>query len=191
MKTAENAALPLSSAHGPLPVIDLNTLLPEQATVSMKLGEKPENIDLTSIGIADQIIDAILSGRIPPLEFAVKRRILTDALEVAMKDKRVKDAMMAEINKYGKGEQATALGATITLTPRTTYMYSLDTNWARINREMVEPAKLELKRQEELVKSASKSGHDLVNPDTGELRAMIVPTTTTESVTVSLKKGKK
>lgn len=177
--------------YGVLPIIDLNALVPEQETVSMKLGEKPENIDIASVRLGDKIIEALLAGEIDPLEFAVKRRLINDALDVAFKDKRVKDLLTAEINKYGKGETPTRLGATITLSPRTSYDYGKDATWKRISAEKLEPVKLEMKQQEELIKSASKQGHDIVDPTTGELRASIVPSTTTESVTVSLCKGKK
>jgi len=178
------------SAHGDLPLVDLNLLVPDQETVVVKFDDKPENVDLCSIRLADKIIDEMLEGRVAPLEFAVKRRLLINALDVAYKDKRVKDLMLTEVAKYGRGEQATALGATITVTKRTTYKYDQDEVWARLNRETVQPAKDELKRQEELIKTACKNGHDLVNPETGELRASIVPAPTTESITVSLAKKK-
>lgn len=178
------------SAYGPLPIIDLNTLFPQQETMSMKLGEKPENIDLTSIHIADQIIESLLAGIVDPLSFAVQRRILVDALEVAMKDKRVKDLMVAEINKYGKGETATRLGATITLTPRTTYDYAQDPTWKQLSEEQLKPVKERMKAQEDLIKNASKGKGQIVDQDSGEVLAVGVPSTTTESVTVSLKKKK-
>lgn len=146
MHTADSTTF-LVSAHEPLPVIDLNTFLPEQETISIKLGEKSENIDLASMRLADRIIDRLLAGSIDPLEFAVKRRLLVDALEVAMKDKRVKDLMVAEINKYGKGETATRLGATITLTPRTTYKYSEDPTWFAINQHELEPLSYRSRRR--------------------------------------------
>lgn len=180
----------VGSPYGPLPIIDLNNLFPEQETVAMKFGDKPENIDLTSIRLADMIIDALLSGIVDPLSFAVQRRVLNDALEVAMKDKRVKDLMVAEINKYGKGETATRLGATITLTPRTTYDYAKDPTWKRLSTEKLEPVKAAMKAQEDMVKVASKTGKALVDQDTGEVVASVVPSSSTESVTVSLKKKK-
>lgn len=180
----------IESQHGALPVLDLNLLIPEQETISMKLGDKPENIDLASVRLGDRIIDVLLAGNIDPLEFAVRRRILNDALEVAFKDKRVKELMVAEINKYGKGETPTRLGATISLTPRTSYDYAKDPEWKRLSVEKLEPAKLVMKAQEELIKTACKTGKAVVDQDTGQVIAASVPSSSTESVTVSLKKKK-
>lgn len=181
----------LASVHGPLPVIDLNLFFPEQETVSMKLTDKPENIDLASVRLGDRIIEVLLDGGVDPLEFAVRRRILNDALDVAFKDKRVKDLMVTEINRYGKGETPTRLGATITLTPRTTYDYAHDPTWKKLSEEQLKPVKEAMKAQEDLIKNASKGKGSIIDQETGDVLAVAVPSTSTESVTVSLSKGKK
>lgn len=184
--------LPIKSALGPMPVIDLNTLKPAQEVRALKLGDdgKAETFDLTSVNLADSIIGGLLGGWINPLEFAVKRRVLVDALEITMKDKRVKELMTAEIGKYGRGETPTVLGATVTLVPRTTYKYDQDAGWRQLNAAL-QPHKDRLKAQEDRIKAACKSGGSILDEGTGEVLAAAVPSSTTETVTVSLSKPKK
>lgn len=166
---------------GPFPVLDLNTLNPGEGVIKMD----KDTFNLTSTEIATKIISAISEGFINPLEFAVKRKLVVDALEMVMKNPAVKKLALEEVEAYGK-EGCSKLGAKITVTSRATYQYSQDPKWAEIKAQM-KPLEDALKAQEEKIKAACKNNASLVSED-GELIASIVPAPATESIAVSFSK---
>ncbi len=173
---------------GPLPVIDTNTIIPTMELVTLSLGDKPEKFDFTSFDIANSIINAIKEGTVEPLDFAVKKKLIADAMDIAMKDPEIKAIMIAEVEKYGKAG-ATALGAKISLTNRPVYQYDQDPNWRAIKESMKDQEE-DLKAQEERIKAACKNGGSIVDSDSGEMVASIVPVKVTESIAVSFSKKK-
>lgn len=166
---------------GPLPILDLNTLSPDDGIIKLD----KDILNLRSTDIAMQIINAINEGFINPLEFAVKKKLVVDALDMVMKDASVKRLALEEVQTHGK-EGCTKLGAKITVTGRATYQYDKDPKWAEIKAEM-KPLEEKLKAQEEKIKAACKNNASLVSAD-GEIIASIVPAPTTESIAVSFAK---
>jgi hypothetical protein len=79
-----------------LPVISLDELQPSNAN---------------SKALADKIIDAIINGYVNPLDFAVKKKCIEEALELAFNNTMVKDAMIEEANKHSG--KTTWMGAKI------------------------------------------------------------------------------
>jgi len=138
-----------------------------------------------SVDISEKIKSAILNGDISPLEFAVKKKLIIEALESASKDDQVKSVTIDEIEKYGK-QGATCLGATLTISERRTYQYDLDPNWKAL-KESISDIEDDIKKQEEKIKIACKNGVSLVSED-GEVIASIVPSPVTTSINVSFKK---
>ena len=166
---------------GPLPILDLNTLNPEEGTIKLD----KDTLNLKSTDIALQIITAITDGLINPLEFAVKKKLVVDALEMVMKDPSVRRLAIEEVEANGKAG-CTKLGAKISVTSRSTYQYDKDSKWAEIKAEM-KPLEEKLKAQEEKIKVACKNNASLVS-DEGEIIASIVPAPATESISVSFSK---
>lgn len=166
---------------GPLPILDLNTLNPDEGTVKLD----KDTLNIKSSDIALQIINAINEGFINPLEFAVKKKLVIDALEMVMKDPSVKRLAIEEVQANGK-DGCTKLGAKITVTGRATYQYDKDPKWAEIKAEM-KPLEQKLKDQEEKIKAACKNNASLVSDD-GEIIASIVPAPSTESISISFAK---
>lgn len=151
--------------------IDLNTLQPSIAT---------------SEQIANGIIAAVREGRISPLELAVKRKCIADALDLALKNEEVKSMMVDEVEKYGK-EGATCLGAKVTVINKRTYHYESDPKWKELNDSIGETL-VKIKEQEKRVQAAVKNNCSLIDSDTGEMIASIVPAPETTSIAVSFKK---
>lgn len=166
---------------GPFPVLDMNTLNPGEGVIKMD----KDTFNLTSTDIATRIITSINEGFINPLEFAVKRKLIVDALKMVMEDPSVKQLALKEVEDHGK-EGCTKLGAKISITSRATYQYSHDAKWAEIKAQL-KPLEEQLKAQEEKIKAACKNNASLVSED-GELIASIVPAPATESIAVSFSK---
>jgi hypothetical protein len=151
--------------------IDINSLKPSQATTEQ---------------IANSIIDAVREGRISPIEFAVKKKCILDAFELAFKNEEIKKMVVSEVEQYGK-EGASLHGATVKITSTSKYDYSKDPKWAAIKDDMKE-MEAALKAQEEKIKIACKNNASLVDSETGEMIASIVPCPKTDTVAVSFKK---
>lgn len=154
-----------------LPVIDMGALQPSLATTEQ---------------LAMSIIRAVKSGFISPLELAVKKKCVSDALDMAMKDPEIKGIVVSEIEKYGK-EGASCLGAKLTVVSRSTYEYKADPKWKALN-DSIAPVLEEIKKQEDRIKAAVKSNSTLIDNETGEMLATVVPAPATETITVSFKK---
>lgn len=164
-----------------LPVLDLNTLESNEECIKLE----KDVINLSSVGIADQIIETLLSGSVNPLEFAVKRKLVVDAFEMVMKHPDIKSLMIDEIEKFGK-QGASALGAKVYITTRASYEYDKDPTWVHIKQSM-KPFEEALKAQEDRIKTCSKNGASLYD-DNGIMIASVVPAPKSESVAVSFSK---
>ena len=140
----------------------------------------------TTEQIANDIVTSILEGKVNPLEFVVKKKCITDALDMALKNEEVKKMCITEVEKYGK-EGATCLGAKVTLTTKRTYKYEADPKWRELNQSIAE-ASAQIKAQEEKIKVACKTNSSLVDQETGEVIASVVPAPETTSIAVSFKK---
>ena len=161
-----------------LPVLNLNTLDSKEESIKLE----KETVNLTSVDIADNIIGALLSGTVNPLEFAVKRKLIVDAFEMVMKHKDVKDLMITEVQKFGK-QGASALGAKVYITSRAQYEYDKDSTWLHIKNNM-EPFEKALTEQQEKIKACCKNGASLFDDD-GIMIASCVPAPKSDSIAVS------
>lgn len=175
-----------------LPIIDLNEIKPEQQTTDLQFesGGSLETVDLTSMLIADKIVNAIVAGKLDPLVFMVKKKLIEDALKIASKNPDVKELAATEVSKYGK-EGAKLLGATITAGSRRSYNYSEDSTWSELN-AMVKPIADLMKNQEKLIQTAVKQNKSFeeVDKETGEVKtiAACVTAPATDFIAVSFKK---
>lgn len=164
-----------------LPVLDLNTLESNEENIK----HEEDIINLSSVNMADQMIGVLLSGFVNPLEFAVKRKLVVDAFELAMKHPKVKSLMIEEVEKFGK-QGASALGAKVSIFSRSKYNYIEDSAW-RTLKEGIKPFEKAIKDQEEKIKLACKQGCSLVNED-GIIVASCVSAPKSDSIAVSFSK---
>ncbi|GAC1414467.1 MAG: hypothetical protein NVSMB66_7550 [Candidatus Doudnabacteria bacterium] len=142
----------------------------------------------SSENLAELMISNILEGDMNPLEFSVKKKLITDALDMVLKNEGVKSMAITEVQKFGK-EGATSLGANITLKELPKYDYSKDATWCEIKKQM-EPLESWLKEHEDNIKMATKKGVQLMDSE-GTVLAAPVPVTSTTSIAVSFPKAKK
>jgi hypothetical protein len=163
----------LHELHHNVPPIDLGLMQP-----SLQTSEQ----------IANGIIEAVKEGQINPIELAVKKKCIVDAFELAFKDDEIKKMVVSEVERYGK-EGATMYGATIKVTSTGKYEYSKDQKWASIKAGMKEMEEA-LKAQEERIKAACKNNASLIDNETGEVIASVVPCPKTDTVAVSFKPKK-
>jgi len=162
----------IAQLHYIVPPIDLALMQPSVAT---------------SEQIASGIIEAIKEGRISPLEFAVKKKCIEQALEMAFKNEEVRDLTITEVEKYGK-EGATCMGASVKITNTRKYEYKSDPTWLALN-DAIKDTLTEIKAQEERVKIACKNNCSLMSED-GVMIASIVPSPETTAIAVSFKAKK-
>lgn len=136
--------------------------------------------------IARQLIISVLDGHILPVDFIVKKKCLIEALEKAAEHEEVKKLTIAAIEQHGK-EGARAYGASVKITQRTKYAYEKDPTWKKLKDEIADQEKA-IKDQELRIKAACHNQASLVDPDTGELIASIVPHPATDTITVTFDK---
>lgn len=188
MREAEIANDDLAMRHNNYPVFDMNTMSSKEDIIYIGDGEKKEIINITSADYASRIIEAIKEGHIDPLEFMVKKKLITDALEMAAKNEEVKQLTMTEIEKEGKG--CSKLGAKISITSRPRYDYKQDAKWQEIENEIF-PLRERQKDQEKKIQAATKNNCSLVDHESGEIIASVVPAPASDSITVSFSKRKR
>lgn len=171
-----------------LPIIDINEITPSEYSTPVLMGDKEEMVNNTTLSLAENIIEAIVSGSVDPLQFAVKKKLITDALDMAMKNDSVKKILVEEVEKFGKSG-ATSLGATLRITSRPNYQYSADEKWVKLNDAIADEV-AKIKEHEKKIQAACKNGGSIIDSDTGEVVASIVPHPTTTSISVSFKSKK-
>ena len=122
------------------------------------------------------LIQSIVEGEIDPLQAVAKIRFLSDALNTALKDDRVKDAVLSEIDKNG-GKEATSYGVKFTQKEMgVSYDYSVcgDPEYDQMALEM-EALKAKMKEREEYLKHIPELGQTVVNEETGEVYKIYRP----------------
>lgn len=141
--------------------------------------------------IASDIADAIVDGKINPLEGICKLKALKDTCEIALKDKGVVDAVLTEADKYGKNEQISYNGAKINIRETgVKYDYSMCGDQTLIDLyaqrdEIVS----KIKEREEWLQSVPLNGFEYADPNTGEMVKLYRPAkSSTTSFAITFKK---
>ena len=131
-----------------------------------------ENLQIQS----NVLIQYIIEGEIDPLQAVAKIRFLSDALNTALKDDRVKDAVLAEIDKNG-GKESTAFGVRFTQKETgISHDFSVcgDPEYDRMTEEM-ERLKAKMREREKYLLGIPVEGIPMVNQETGECYRLIRP----------------
>ena len=139
--------------------------------------DKTEN--LTRTAISDQsnlLIQSIIGGEIDPLRAVAKIRFLSDMLAAALKDDRVKDAILTEIDRNG-GKEASAFGVKFQQKEMgVSYDYTVcqDPEYNRLATEM-ETLKAKMKEREKYLMGIPAEGIPMVDQETGDCYKVIRP----------------
>ena len=63
--------------------------------------------------MAEQFINLVADGEVSPIEAVTKMKSIAETISIFLKDERVKDAVLAECEKYGRGESPEYRGAVV------------------------------------------------------------------------------
>ena len=122
------------------------------------------------------LIQSIVEGEIDPLQAVAKIRFLSDMLTAALKDDRVKDIILGEIDKNG-GKDATAFGVKFTQKEMgVSYDYTVcgDPEYDQLSAEM-EDLKARMKEREKFLLGIPAEGLPMVDQETGDCYKIIRP----------------
>ena len=139
--------------------------------------DKTEN--LTRTAISDQsnlLIQSIIGGEIDPLRAVAKIRFLSDMLAAALKDDRVKDVILTEIDRNG-GKEASAFGVKFQQKEMgVSYDYTVcgDPEYDQLAQEM-EDLKARMKEREKFLMGIPAEGLPMVDQETGDCYKIIRP----------------
>ena len=148
------------------------------------------NIPLTKTEqaeLGDSMKRNLLEGNISPIEAIVKAKSLYETLGAFLKDEEVKECVINECGKYGKGENPSFAGAVIQVKDaavKIDYSNCGDPVYERLCEEM-DLLKSQMKEREAELKALSKS-RTVVDEETGEvytLRPPVRSASTTYSIT--------
>lgn len=134
---------------------------------------------LTKTTISDQsnlLIQSIIGGEIDPLRAVAKIRFLSDMLAAALKDDRVKDAILTEIDRNG-GKEASAFGVKFQQKEMgVSYDYTVcgDPEYDQLAAE-IEDLKARMKEREKFLLGIPEKGLPMVDQETGDCYKIIRP----------------
>lgn len=122
------------------------------------------------------LIQPIIDGEIDPLRAVAKIRFLSDMLAATLKDDRVKDVILNEIDKNG-GKEVTAFGVKFSQKEMgVSYDYTVcqDPEYNRLATEM-ETLKAKMKEREKYLMGIPAEGIPMVDQETGDCYKIIRP----------------
>lgn len=122
------------------------------------------------------LIQPIIDGEIDPLRAVAKIRFLSDMLAATLKDDRVKDVILNEIDKNG-GKEVTAFGVKFSQKEMgVSYDYTVcqDPEYNRLATEM-ETLKAKIKEREKYLMGIPAEGIPMVDQETGDCYKIIRP----------------
>ena len=122
------------------------------------------------------LIQPIIDGEIDPLRAVAKIRFLSDMLAATLKDDRVKNVILNEIDKNG-GKEVTAFGVKFTQKEMgVSYDFSVcqDPEYNRLTTDM-ETLKAKMKEREKYLMGIPAEGIPMVDQETGDCYKIIRP----------------
>lgn len=132
----------------------------------------------------------VIEGEVAPMEAYAQVKGLMAALEQFVKDKDVLDSVITAVQQYGKGEDASYLGAKFAVGEvGVKYDYSgcNDPVWCRLANEKAE-IEAKMKEREAFLKGI-KTRQTIVDEETGEIYEVTGPSrTSTTSVRITFPK---
>ena len=125
---------------------------------------------------SNALIQPIIDGEIDPLRAVAKIRFLSDMLAATLKDDRVKDVILSEIDKNG-GKEVTAFGVKFSQKEMgVSYDFSVcqDPEYNRLAADM-ETLKAKMKEREKYLMGIPAEGIPMVDQETGDCYKVIRP----------------
>ena len=122
------------------------------------------------------LIQPIIDGEIDPLRAVAKIRFLSDMLAATLKDDRVKDVILSEIDKNG-GKEVTAFGVKFSQKEMgVSYDYTVcqDPEYNRLAADM-EALKAKMREREKYLMGIPAEGIPMVDQETGDCYKVIRP----------------
>ena len=122
------------------------------------------------------LIQPIIDGEIDPLRAVAKIRFLSDMLAATLKDDRVKNVILNEIDKNG-GKEVTAFGVKFAQKEMgVSYDYTVcqDPEYNRLTTDM-ETLKAKMKEREKYLMGIPAEGIPMVDQETGDCYKVIRP----------------
>ena len=142
---------------------------------------------ITQKEMANAFISKVIDGDINPIDAVVQMKSISETINTFLKDENIKDAVIQECEKYGKGESPGYLGAVIQIKETgVTYDFSVCND--PVYERLVEERKIideQCKEREKYLKTLSKSKTE-IDEDTGDIFQLFPPakqSTTSYSIT--------
>lgn len=139
------------------------------------------------MNLAETFIRRMEEGEVSPVEAVVQMKSLAEAIGLFLKDERVKNAVLAECEKYGKGERPSFRGATVQVKEtgvKYDFMACGDPVYTDLATREAEIAD-ERKAREKFLRTLTKPKTEL-DEETGEVYNLLPPvrqSTTTFAIT--------
>ena len=175
----------MSANQNAVPVIDLCAMISGRQIMKLKINNRTSAVDVLSIELAEKMIACIQTGDIDPIEFAVKKRVINDALDLVLKNPVVLEKIRDLVVPCGK-DGARVRNARIVFFSKSTYDYSKDPTWKGLKSKM-EPLEKALRQQESRIQSCVRNQANMASEVDGETIATTVPLVSTDAVAVYFK----
>lgn len=137
------------------------------------------NIPVTRTGqeeLVDKMKEILLEGETSPIEAVIKAKSLYEILSSFLKDEDVKECVLNECGKYGKGEYPSFAGAKVQVKEtgvKWDYMNCGDHIYESFNSHM-EELKKQMKQREAYLKSITVKKTE-IDEETGEVYTLLPP----------------
>ena len=120
--------------------------------------------------MAQRFIERVTDGDVDPIAAIVQMKSLSETITTFLKDESVKDVVIKECGKYGKGEYASFKGAEVSVKEGgVKYDYSVchDPQWDYLNEQM-QQLKAQMKERETYLHAITKPIPS-IDDETGEV----------------------
>ena len=139
--------------------------------------------------LANDIILPVIEGEVNPIETYVKARALQDALKIVTDDDRIKDLVIAEVEKYGNKAEFNSANLQVK-DVGVKYDYSVCND--QIYNDllyMLNDIKEQIKIREKFLSKIPSEGTTIVYEQTGEVRTIYPPIKQgSQGITITFKK---
>lgn len=140
--------------------------------------------------LACMFVQKVIDGDVNPIDAVIQMKSLSETISTFLKDSDVREAVLNEVGKYGKGEIPSFRGALIQV-KETGVKYDFtgcgDPVWERLN-EGKNDIDMRLKERESFLRTIKEQKTD-IDEETGEIITLYAPSkSSTASYSITFKK---
>lgn len=140
--------------------------------------------------LASLFAQKVLDGEISAMEAVIQMKSISESISIFLKNNDVRDAVIRETEKYGKGETPSYKGADVQV-KETSVKYDFtgcnDSVWDKLNKEKKEVDE-KIKHRESFLKLVNGSKTE-IDEETGEIYTILPPArSSTTSYSITFKK---